>query len=88
MKLLKFTHVLLRLAMVPQDTSHEHLDSRPHAERGAGLVSRDFISSLSAEAGFVDGKMMRTFPGTHLALFVARFVESEKETALTGAVFC
>ena len=63
--------------MVPQDTSHEHLDSRPHTERGAGLVSRDFISSLSAEAGEDDGR--RTFAEKIWHLFVARLVESEKE---------
>ncbi len=66
--------------MVPQDTSHEHLDSRPHTERGAGLVSRDFISSLSAEAGEDDGK--GTFAEKIWHLFVAR-----KRTAWTDAVF-
>lgn len=50
---------LLLAEALLQDTSHEHLDSRPHAERGAGLVSRDFISSLSAE---VDSLLHSSLP--------------------------
>ena len=36
-----------------EDTSHEHFDtqSKPPGAAAAGLVSRDFMSSLSAEVG-------------------------------------
>lgn len=52
---------LLLAEALLQDTSHEHFDTqrRPGAGAAAGLVSRDFMSSLSAE---VDSLLYNSLP--------------------------